>query len=70
MSARWIRVPTGARERAGSWLAAGIAAVGVGTVTFYLTRLFLSREPLPGTGVAEARPDEPTGHVMPGEGDE
>jgi hypothetical protein len=41
---RWLRRQPGPRERA---LAAGVAlgaAVGVGAVVFYLTRLLLSRE--------------------------
>jgi hypothetical protein len=41
---RWLRRHPGPRERA---LAAGVAlgaAVGVGAVVFYLTRLLLSRE--------------------------
>lgn len=67
MSARWIRVPPGRREEAGAWLAAGLAAAGVGVVTFYLTRLLLSREPLESTGLTEPR-RSPSGEIEPDEG--
>jgi len=49
---RWIRVRPGRDETLRAALAAGAMAVGVGTVAFYLTRLFLAREPLAG-------PDDP-----------
>jgi hypothetical protein len=60
---RWLRRHPGPRERA---LAAGVAlgaAVGVGAVVFYLTRLLLSREemePLPDgeSGAPPARKTE------------
>lgn len=48
MSVRWIRVQPGGRETLRAAVVAGAMAVGVGTVAFYLTRLFLAREPLAG----------------------
>ena len=50
MSARWIRVPSEPRHDLTAALVAGTLAVGVGVVTFYLVRLLLAREPLPGGG--------------------
>lgn len=60
---RWIRVPPGRRDNLGAALAAGALAAGVGVLTFYVTRLFLAREPLdgppgpsPGEGGADGGP--------------
>ncbi len=50
MSARWIRVPSEPRHDLTAALVAGTLAVGVGLTTFYLVRLLLAREPLPGGG--------------------
>jgi len=54
MSAPWIRRPPEARDTAAAFVLAGVAAVGVGAVTFYLTRLLLAREPLGGRGLPVA----------------
>ena len=52
---RWIRIRSGARETVGAAVAAGFVATAVGSVTFYLARLLLSRESMerdpPGEGV-------------------
>jgi len=48
MSARWIRIPPEPRHDVAAALAAGVLAVGVGVVTFWLARLVLARERLPG----------------------
>ena len=50
MSARWIRVPSEPRHDLTAALVAGTLAVGVGVATFYMVRLLLAREPLPGGG--------------------
>ena len=54
MSAPWIRRPPEGRETGAALVLAGIAAVGVGAGTFYLTRLLLAREPLGGRGLPVA----------------
>jgi hypothetical protein len=54
----------GRRERAGALLAAGAVAVGVGAATFYVVRLFLSREPLDAAGRAGPRA-VPSGQEAP-----
>jgi hypothetical protein len=46
MSQYYRRKKTGARENMGAGLAALGIAAGAAAVTFYLVRLFLSREPL------------------------
>ena len=57
MTPRWLRTRPGARETVGAAVAAGVVVAAVGSVTFYLARLFLSREPMdrdpPGEGPAE-----------------
>ena len=53
--ARWIRLRPGRRETVGAALASGAVAACVGAVTFYLARLFLSREP-----IGPAEPDDST----------
>lgn len=60
MSALWIRRPPERQESIASLLAAGIAAVGVGAVTFYLTRILLARDSLGGPE-APALPEEGSG---------
>jgi hypothetical protein len=57
VSVRWIRVRPGGRETLQAAVVAGAMAVGVGTVAFYLTRLFLAREPLAGPGLPARRDD-------------
>lgn len=44
---RYVRRRTGRREDVTAALTSGILAAGVGLVSFYLTRLFLSREAVP-----------------------
>jgi hypothetical protein len=51
VSALWIRRPPERREGAAALLAAGIAAAGVGVLTFYLTRILLARDSLGDGGV-------------------
>ena len=46
MKQRYVRVPPRRQDTVGALMASGIVAAGVGAVTFYLTRLFLAREPL------------------------
>jgi len=57
MTTRWLRTRPGARETVGAAVAAGVVVAAVGSVTFYLARLFLSREVMdrdsPGEGPAE-----------------
>lgn len=50
MSARWIRIPPEPRHDVAAAVVAGAVALGVGLAAFYLTRLLLAREPLPGEG--------------------
>ncbi len=57
MSVRWIRVRPGAGETLRAAVVAGAMAVGVGATAFYLTRLFLSREPLAGSDHPARRDD-------------
>lgn len=45
MSVYYRRTTPGARENLGAGMAAFGVAAGVAAVTFYLTRLFLAREP-------------------------
>ncbi len=45
----------------GSLLAAGVVAASVGAVTFYLTRLFLTREPVDSHRLQRADPGAPSG---------
>lgn len=60
MSTLWIRRPPERRENAAALLAAGIAAAGVGTLTFYLARILLARDSLGRRGVP-APPEEAPG---------
>jgi hypothetical protein len=46
MRRRWIRVRPERRDDVGALLAAGVVAAGLGAVTFYVSRLFLAREPV------------------------
>lgn len=57
MTGKWIRMPPDRRETGVAALAAGLLAAGVGMATFYVVRLFLTREPLngPDTGPPRAR---------------
>ena len=59
MRRRWLRTRPGARETVGAAVAAGVVVAAVGSVTFYLARLFLSREAMdrdpPGKGLAGAQ---------------
>ena len=63
MSARWIRVPAETRDDVTAALVAGALAVGVGVATFWLTRVLLARERLPGeeAGRPALRPGDGTG---------
>jgi hypothetical protein len=56
VSARWIRVPPERRHDVTAALVAGALAVGVGATAFWLTRLFLAREPLPREGAERTAP--------------
>jgi hypothetical protein len=46
MRKRWIRVRPERQDDVGALMAAGVVAASLGAVTFYLTRLFLAREPV------------------------
>ncbi len=48
MRQRWVRVEPDAAVSLRAALTAGALAVGVGTATFWIVRLFLSREPIGG----------------------
>ena len=56
MSARWIRVPPERHHDVTAALVAGALAVGVGAAAFWLTRLFLAREPLRGDAAERPAP--------------
>lgn len=62
---RWLRGSPGARENLGAAVVAGAVAASVGLTTFYLTRLFLAREPLSGPPgrlpEGDAEPDDGAG---------
>jgi hypothetical protein len=47
MRQRYIRVPAEKKDTVAAAILSGAAAAAVGVVTFYLTRTFLAREPLP-----------------------
>lgn len=55
MRKRWIRVRPSGKDEAGALLTAGVLAASVGAVTFYLTRLFLAREPVDSHRLPPAR---------------
>jgi hypothetical protein len=48
MSPRYIRRAPERRDEVAAAVVSGALGVGVGLVAFYVVRLFLSREPLPG----------------------
>ena len=54
------RPPDPSRTAAAAAVAAGVA-VGVGAVTYYLTRIFLAREPLKGPGASAVEAGEREG---------
>jgi hypothetical protein len=55
---RWIRIRSGSRETVGAAVAAGVVVAAVGSVTFYLARLILSREPMDRDVPGEEEPEE------------
>lgn len=59
MTRHYRRRRPGTRETIKAAAVAAGAAAGVAAVTFYLTRVFLSREPLPGPRDAPARDERP-----------
>lgn len=56
MSARWIRTPPEPRDELAAALVAGALALAVGAAAFWLTRLYLARERLPGEGAPRPGP--------------
>lgn len=52
---RWIRTRPTPQDTLGAGLMATVLAVGAGLTAFYLTRLFLAREPLEGASVPAPR---------------
>lgn len=63
MSARWIRVPPEKGDDVTAALVAGVLALGVGAVAFWVTRTFLARERLPELRPEASAPKPPTGGV-------
>jgi hypothetical protein len=55
---RWIRIRSGARATVGAAVAAGVVATAVGSVTFYLARLMLSREAMDRDAHGKGVPEE------------
>jgi hypothetical protein len=59
MSRYYRRTTPGARENLGAALVAAGLAVGVASISFYLVRIFLAREPL-STGSREPHGEQST----------
>lgn len=61
--ARYRRVPLSRQDSIASLTTSLVVGAGAVVVTYYVTRLFLSREPLPRSG--PALPKSPTPEALP-----